>query len=101
MGTARGPGPPLAATRLLPGWDLHPGQLPTRFAATFAFFQAGLPTAAERLRAYREHRSTGVLDEPATATALSDFLRRAVHCGAATSAEVTALAGGPLTGPPR
>jgi citrate lyase beta subunit len=85
---------------LYQGWDLHPGQLPTRFAATFAFFQAGLPTAAERLRAYREHRSTGVLDEPATAAALSDFLRRAVHCGAATAAEVTALAGGPLTAAP-
>jgi citrate lyase beta subunit len=78
------------------GWDLHPGQLPTRYAATFAFFRAGLPSAAERLRAYRERRSSGVLDEPATAAALSGFLRRAVDCGAATEAEVTGLAGGPL-----
>ena len=47
------------------GWDLHPAQLPTRFAATFAFFRAGLPAAAARLRAYRERASVGVLDEPA------------------------------------
>lgn len=79
------------------GWDLHPGQLPSRFATTFAFFRAGLPAAAERLRDYRERRSTGVLEEPATAAALTDFLRRAVHCGAASAAEVTALAGGPVT----
>jgi citrate lyase beta subunit len=81
------------------GWDLHPAQLPTRFAATFAFFRAGLPTAGERLRAYRERRSAGVLDEPATATALRDFLRRAIDCGAATAAEVAALAGGLVTPP--
>jgi hypothetical protein len=48
------------------------------------------------LRAYRERRSSGVLDEPATAAALSGFLRRAVDCGAATEAEVTGLAGDPL-----
>jgi citrate lyase beta subunit len=70
------------------GWDLHPGQLPTRFAATYDFFRAGLPAAVERLRAYRESRSTGVLDEPATAAALTGFLRRAVHCGAVTDSEI-------------
>ena len=31
------------------GWDLHPAQLPTRFAATFAFFRDGWAEAAERL----------------------------------------------------
>lgn len=84
---------------LYQGWDLHPGQLPTRYAATFAFFRAGLPAAAGRLRAYRERRSAGVLDEPATAAALTGFLLRAVHCGAATAGEVTALAGGPVVSP--
>ena len=70
------------------GWDLHPAQLPTRFAATFAFFRAGLPAAAARLRAYREQASVGVLDEPATERALTDFLDRAVACGAVDPAEL-------------
>jgi citrate lyase beta subunit len=67
------------------GWDLHPSQLPTRYAATFAFYRDGLPAAVERLRAYREHTSIGVLDEPATEHALTAFLRRALDCGATTS----------------
>nr|WP_245607314.1 aldolase/citrate lyase family protein [Pseudonocardia spinosispora] len=75
------------------GWDMHPAQLPTRFAATFAFFRAGLPAAAARLRAYREQTSVGVLDEPATAKALTRFLTRALRCGATTEEEVTALTG--------
>src|SRR6185503_16124560 len=28
------------------GWDLHPAQLPTRFAATYAFFLSGLASAS-------------------------------------------------------
>ena len=34
------------------GWDLHPAQLPTRFAATYGFYREALPAAAARLRAY-------------------------------------------------
>jgi citrate lyase beta subunit len=75
------------------GWDLHPAQLPTRFAATFSFYREGLAGAAARLGAYRRHRLDGVLDEPATARALARFLRRAVDCGAAEVAEVSVLAG--------
>lgn len=78
------------------GWDLHPAQLPTRFAATFGFYRSELLAAAGRLRAYRERCSLGVLDEPATATALARFLRRAVDCGAAEPVEVSDLAGIPL-----
>ncbi|MEH1128288.1 DUF6986 family protein [Micromonospora sp. CPCC 206061] len=64
------------------GWDLHPAQLPTRFAATYAFFREGAPAAWNRLTAYRERRASGVLDEPATARALAGFLRRGLDCGA-------------------
>ncbi|OZM74101.1 aldolase [Amycolatopsis antarctica] len=64
------------------GWDLHPHQLPTRFAATYAFFREGLPAAAQRLRAYADRSAGGVLDEPATAQALATFLLRGVDCGA-------------------
>jgi hypothetical protein len=75
------------------GWDLHPAQLPTRFAATFAFFREGLPAAAGRLRNYLDRQAGGVLDEPATARALAGYLLRGLHCGAVDPAEVAAAAG--------
>ncbi|MFI6761984.1 DUF6986 family protein [Micromonospora sp. NPDC050417] len=67
---------------LYQGWDMHPAQLPTRYAATYGFFREGRVAAAGRLRAYLERRSTGVLDEPATARALAGFLLRGLDCGA-------------------
>jgi hypothetical protein len=73
------------------GWDLHPGQLPTRFAATFGFFRRGLPAATARLRDYVTRTSSAIADEPATARALADFVLRAVDCGAATPAEIEQL----------
>ncbi|WP_235022783.1 DUF6986 family protein [Amycolatopsis alkalitolerans] len=70
------------------GWDLHPHQLPTRFAATYAFFREGLPSAAARLRDYANEADSGVLDEPATAQALAAFLCRGLDCGALDEAEM-------------
>ena len=75
------------------GWDLHPAQLPTRFAATFGFYRDGLATATARLRTYVERRDSGVLDEPATARALADFLLRGLDCGALSEDEVAAGTG--------
>jgi hypothetical protein len=72
------------------GWDLHPAQLPTRYAATFGFYSAGFSAAAGRLRDYVAQHSSSVLDEPATVRALADYLVRAVHCGAVTTDEVEA-----------
>ncbi len=79
------------------GWDLHPGQLPTRFAATYAFFADGVDAASIRLRRYLDRQSGGILDEPATARALAGYLLRGLDCGALddvgfTRAELTALA---------
>jgi citrate lyase beta subunit len=70
------------------GWDLHPAQLPTRYAATYAFFREGAPAALARLDAYRRRRSSGVLDEPATARALARYLLRGLDCGALDATEV-------------
>jgi citrate lyase beta subunit len=70
------------------GWDLHPAQLPTRYAATYAFFRTGLAAARSRLAAYLEQRSGGILDEPATARALAGFLLRGLDCGALEPAEI-------------
>jgi citrate lyase beta subunit len=75
------------------GWDLHPAQLPTRYAATFGFYRDGLDTALRRLRDYRAQTNSAILDEPATARALADFAMRALHCGAATPEEVSAGSG--------
>ena len=70
------------------GWDLHPAQLPTRYAATFAFYRAGFDGATTRLRNYVQQSGSAILDEPATARALADYLVRALYCGATTAAEV-------------
>jgi citrate lyase beta subunit len=64
------------------GWDLHPAQLPTRYAATYAFYREGFADAAERLRRYAVRNEGAILDEPATARALADFLVRGLECGA-------------------
>lgn len=70
------------------GWDLHPAHLPSRYAATFAFFRASLDDANRRLAAYLGHGAAEIMDEPATARALADFLKRGMHCGAISSDEV-------------
>ncbi len=79
------------------GWDMHPGQLVSRYAASYGFFLGGLDQACERLRSDAQPAgSASRLEEPATAMALAGFLRRAVDCGAVTEAEVTERTG--LTG---
>jgi hypothetical protein len=70
------------------GWDLHPAQLPSRYAATFGFYRDGLGRATDRLQRYVDRSASAILDEPATARALADFLLRALHCGAVTADEV-------------
>ncbi|MGP9503056.1 DUF6986 family protein [Specibacter sp. AOP5-B1-6] len=73
------------------GWDMHPAQLPSRFSATYAFFRQGLPAAAARLANYVAHTEGAVMDEPATARALANFVLRGVECGAVGAGEVAAL----------
>jgi citrate lyase beta subunit len=80
------------------GWDLHPAQLVTRYAAVYAFFLEGAQAAAERLRAFVEKASQttlagDVFEDAATGQALLNFLLRAVSSGALPEAEVVALTG--------
>ncbi|WP_181803938.1 DUF6986 family protein [Streptomyces shenzhenensis] len=75
------------------GWDMHPGHLPTRYAAVFAFYREGLEQAAARLARYADRVGGDVMDEPATAKALSGYLLRGLDCGALDSAEVARLTG--------
>jgi citrate lyase beta subunit len=80
------------------GWDLHPGQLCTRYAAVFAFFLEGKEDAADRLRNFVEKAAQATLvgdifDDAATGQGLLNFFLRAVNCGAITEDEALALTG--------
>jgi citrate lyase beta subunit len=75
------------------GWDLHPAQLVTRYAAVYGYYLETAGESARRLGAYLTGAGGSVADEPATARALAGTLRRAVDCGALTESEVTELVG--------
>ncbi|MFF1873149.1 DUF6986 family protein [Kitasatospora herbaricolor] len=75
------------------GWDMHPAHLPTRYVAVYSFYREGLAAAAARLSAYVAKAGGDVMDEPATAKALSGYLLRGLDCGAVDPAEVTRLTG--------
>ncbi|MBC3841692.1 aldolase [Streptacidiphilus sp. 4-A2] len=75
------------------GWDMHPGHLPTRYAAVYSFYREGLDQAAARLRAYVGRVGGDVMDEPATAKALSSYLLRGLDCGAVDISEVEKATG--------
>ncbi|HEX6465070.1 MAG TPA: hypothetical protein VFZ98_11470 [Vicinamibacterales bacterium] len=80
------------------GWDLHPAQLVSRYAAVYTFFLEGLDAASERLRNFvgRAAQATlvgEVFDDAATGQALLNFFLRALNCGAVKEEEVGALTG--------
>jgi hypothetical protein len=80
------------------GWDLHPAQLPMRYAAVFAFFVEGRAEASERLRNFMAQaaRATRVgdrFDDAATGQALLNFFLRAIRCGAIRENDAPALTG--------
>ena len=77
------------------GWDLHPGQLPTRFAAVYAFFLQSFEAAAARLRNFVEKAAQATLvgevfDDAATGQGLLNFFLRGINCGAFTEREAAA-----------
>jgi citrate lyase beta subunit len=74
------------------GWDLHPAQLPSRYAAVFAFYLQSLPQATARLQNFldRSERATrvgSIFDDAATGRGLFNFFRRGLSCGALTREE--------------
>jgi citrate lyase beta subunit len=78
------------------GWDLHPAQLPTRYAAVYSFFLEGLDQAAERLRNFVAKAAQATLvgdvfDDAATGQGLLNYFLRAINCGAITEEETTQL----------
>jgi hypothetical protein len=80
------------------GWDLHPAQLPTRYAAVYAFFLESLDAASERLRNFVDKAAKATLvgdvfDDAATGQGLLNYFLRAINCGALTEAEALELSG--------
>jgi hypothetical protein len=78
------------------GWDLHPAQLPTRYAAVYSFFLQSLDAASERLRNFVEKAAKATLvgdvfDDAATGQGLLNYFLRAINCGAITEEEATEL----------
>jgi len=78
------------------GWDLHPAQLPIRYAAMYAFFLQSLDAASERLRNFVEKAAQATLigdvfDDAATGQGLLNYFLRAINCGAITEAEALQL----------
>jgi citrate lyase beta subunit len=80
------------------GWDLHPAQLPTRYAAVYAFFLESLEAASERLKNFVEKAAKATLvgdvfDDAATGQGLLNYFLRAINCGAITETEAIELSG--------
>jgi hypothetical protein len=78
------------------GWDLHPAQLPTRYAAVYTFFLEGLDAASERLRNFVAKAAQATLvgdvfDDAATGQGLLNYFLRAINCGALTEQEAQDL----------
>lgn len=80
------------------GWDLHPAQFPTRYAAVFAFFLEGLDQAGARLSNFVESAAKATLvgevfDDAATGQGLLNYFLRAINCGAISEEEATRRTG--------
>lgn len=80
------------------GWDLHPAQLPTRYAAVYAFFLDSLDAASERLKNFVEKAAKATLvgdvfDDAATGQGLLNYFLRAINCGAITEDEAVERSG--------
>jgi citrate lyase beta subunit len=77
------------------GWDLHPAQLPTRYATVFEFFLESLDAATDRLRNFIQKAGQATLvgdvfDDAATGQGLLNYFLRGINCGALTEDEALA-----------
>lgn len=78
------------------GWDLHPAQLVTRYAAVYSFFLESLGAASERLKNFIAKAAQATLvgevfDDAATGQGLLNYFLRAINCGAITAEDALSL----------
>ena len=69
------------------GWDLHPSQLPLRYAAVYSFFLNGLASTSLRLKSFMGKAAQATLigdvfDDAATGQALLNYFLQGISCGA-------------------
>jgi malate synthase len=80
------------------GWDLHPAQLVTRYAALYTFFLDGIEAAGVRLKNFVDKAAQATLvgnvfDDAATGQGLLNFFLRGINSGAVTEAEALRMTG--------
>jgi citrate lyase beta subunit len=80
------------------GWDLHPAQLVSRYAALYSFFLDGVDAAGVRLRNFVGKAAQATLvgevfDDAATGQGLLNFFLRGLNSGAITEAEALTMTG--------
>jgi citrate lyase beta subunit len=80
------------------GWDLHPAQLVTRYAALYSFFLEGIDAAGVRLSNFVQKAAQATLvgdvfDDAATGQGLLNFFLRGINSGAITEAEALKMTG--------
>ncbi|MEO6327015.1 MAG: phosphoenolpyruvate kinase, partial [Thermoanaerobaculia bacterium] len=80
-------------TAFYQGWDLHPAQLVTRYAAVYSFFLESLAPGSERLTNFIQKAAQATLvgdvfDDAATGQGLLNFFLRGIACGAIPEEEV-------------
>jgi citrate lyase beta subunit len=80
------------------GWDLHPAQLPARYAALHVFFLEHLENSSRRLRNFVEQAAQAtrvgeIFDDAATGQGLLNTFLRAMQCGAIPESEASPLTG--------
>jgi citrate lyase beta subunit len=79
-------------------WDLHPAQLPARYAAIFDLFHEAADGTAARLRNFLDKAAQATalgtaFDDAATVLGYLIFFDRAINCGAFTAEEVEHMTG--------
>ena len=80
------------------GWDLHPAQLVTRYAALYSFFLDGIDAAGVRLSNFVSKAAQATLvgdvfDDAATGQGLLNFFLRGINSGAITEEEALRMTG--------
>jgi citrate lyase beta subunit len=74
------------------GWDLHPAQLPVRYAAAYTFFLENIDQMSSRFKAFVAKAGGPSLvrdtfDDAASGRGLINFFLRALRCGAISEQE--------------
>lgn len=80
------------------GWDLHPAQLVSRYAALYSFFLEGIDAAGARLANFVNKAAQATLvgdvfDDAATGQGLLNFFLRGINSGAVTEEEALTMTG--------